>query len=161
MAYFPDLSDYQYIQQLVRPDTVNVGWLAPGHRFETKRPQESFLDALWSYCRVAVGQTRGIHVCEFCADLSASLGERAGEKLLLGSSEIRVLSKTSRVYAAPALVYHYVLVHSYSPPEEFVRSVVESQGPDESFYSRLASTGIECSPTISRSELRPRRLGEK
>lgn len=77
-------------------------------------------------------------------------------------SEYKYFPELARpdTYAAPALIYHYVLVHSYSPPEEFVRSVVESQGPDESYFLRLASMGIEWSPTIRRSELRKFRIGE-
>ena len=40
-----------------------------------------------------------------------------------GSAEIRVRG-ANRVYAAPELVYHYVVAHQYKPPREFIEAVL-------------------------------------
>jgi len=49
--------------------------------------------------------------------------------LKLGSAEIRVVGQDGTVYAAPDLIYHYVVVHDYRPPEEFIQAVMETPLP--------------------------------
>ena len=68
-----------------------------------------------------VKQTRGIAVCPFCE----------GQELERprGSAEIRVIGE-ARKYAAPELVYHYVVVHDYQPPTEFITAVLSSRFAD-------------------------------
>jgi hypothetical protein len=69
------------------------------------------------------------------------LGHRAirkGEELLLGSAEIRVFGEAGLIYAAPDLIYHYVLVHHYSPPEVFVRAMKEGpKATDSDYFKQL------------------------
>jgi hypothetical protein len=82
-------------------------------------------------------QTRGIHVCEFCdfgakpAPLDQAAVNAYFQRLKLAdavsSAEIRVVGRDGRVYAAPMLVCHYVEVHGYRPPDEFVNAVMEMQ----------------------------------
>jgi hypothetical protein len=55
--------------------------------------------------------------------------ERNGEKLLLGSSEIRVFSRNGDIYAAPTLIYHYVNPHHYAPPGAFIQALNEGPVP--------------------------------
>lgn len=47
-----------------------------------------------------------------------------------GSGEIRVKG-INCVYAAPVMIYHYVRVHGYKPPQEFIEAVI-SGGLDTS-----------------------------
>lgn len=161
MAYYPDLSDYCYLASAIRhPATKNVGWLAAGHAFATAEPSADLLDQLWRHCQISVAQTRGVHTCELCDDASAHRGERGGETLLLGTSEIRVLSSAAEIYAAPTLIYHYVNVHHYAPPEAFLRALAEGPAPpDPAYFARLDRLGLVWNPTSSAGGA-PRKLWE-
>lgn len=149
MTYFEDLSDYNYLgPACYRDGTKNVGWLKMGYRFPVALPSEELLEALWRYCKISVGQTRGIHSCDFCKDELWYVAERDGEKLMIGSSEIRVFSKSGTIYAAPTLIFHYVKSHNYSPPEEFVQAVLEEPDPaNPSYFSHLRKLGIDWEAT--------------
>ena len=83
---------------------------------------------------------RGFHLCELChgSPPDAALHWRGGEKILLGSAEIRVFGLNGVVYAAPNMIYHYVLTHRYCPPLEFIRAVLEGPLPDSLEYAALA-----------------------
>ncbi|MCX7805518.1 MAG: hypothetical protein N3A38_10060 [Planctomycetota bacterium] len=43
--------------------------------------------------------------------------------------EIRVLGRDGKIYAAPTLIYHYVVAHKYRPPQEFIDAVMTCE-PD-------------------------------
>ena len=93
---------------------------------------------------------RGIHECELCSADDSFLAERNGERLLLGSSEIRVFSKGENIYAAPTLIYHYVDVHHYRPPDEFLQGLNEGPiPPTEEYFNRLRDAGLEWNETSS------------
>lgn len=79
-------------------------------------------------------ESRGIHLCEFCEPTSRIFAERKGQQMYLGSSEIRVWSKTGEVYAAPNLIFHYVNTHRYKPPDEFLRALEEGISPSTREY---------------------------
>ena len=144
MAYLEDLSEYSYAPGFVRPGTRTVGWLAQRHPFPTAIPDEALLDLLWLYCSISVAQTRGFHKCEFCPAGTISHFERNGQRLLLGTSEIRVFSPEGQAYAAPTLIYHYVAVHHYKPPDEFLRALrAGPQPPSEEYFDALARLNLE------------------
>jgi hypothetical protein len=150
MAFYSDLSPYNYLASAVRnPTTRNVGWLAPGHDFATAEPSEALLDALWRYCKVSIAQTRGVHQCELCERGGVAYrGERHGETLLLGTSEIRVFASSGETFAAPTLIYHYVAAHHYAPPEAFVRALAsEASPPSEAYFTRLGQLGLSWNTT--------------
>jgi hypothetical protein len=151
MTYYKDLSDYVYHRaEFGRPNTKNIGWLGRGHDFKKMDPTEEILDPLWSYCRVSVAQMRGVHECEFCSRPSSGIVERKGERLLLGTSEIRVFSREGDIYAAPTLIFHYVETHRYRPPDEFLRALVrEPAPPSKEYFDRLAELGLEWNKTFS------------
>src|SRR5215470_17912081 len=124
MSYFEDMTDYEYANSVFnRPGTKNVGWLTSGQDFNKAYPDEDLLDMIWDYCAISVAQTRGIHECEFCPPHASNIAERKGQKILLGSAEIRVFSEKGDIYAAPNLIYHYVSIHHYRPPEEFIAAL--------------------------------------
>jgi hypothetical protein len=145
MTYFSDLSDYVYSAGSVRTGTKAVGWLAPGHEFPTATPDEVTLDLLWLYCSISVAPMRGIHDCEFCPGQRAYQAERNGQRLLLGAAEIRVFSNDAKIYAAPTLIYHYVVVHSYRPPDEFLQALREGRPrlPSQEYVDALAGLNLE------------------
>jgi transposase len=67
---------------------------------------------------------------------------------LLGTSEIRVLSRDGTIYAAPTLIYHYMKIHHYKPPEEFIRALYEGLTPSSQEYSdQLRELGLEWNRT--------------
>jgi hypothetical protein len=149
MTHFKDLSDYAFLDSVSRPGTKNIGWLALADEFEKLEPTETILDLLWSFCSISVAQTRGLHDCEFCSQNSSFVAERHGQRLLLGSAEIRVFSADAKIYAAPNLIYHYVSVHHYRPPEEFVLALEEGPQPTtQKYFERLSETGLEWSKTL-------------
>ena len=148
MAYYPDLTDYAYLALAIRhPATRNIGWLARDPSFATAVPSDALLDALWRYCKVSVAQTRGVHDCELCT-ARGYRAERHGDSLLLGTSEIRVFAATGEIYAAPTLIYHYVEVHHYAPPEPFLRALDEGPPPPEpAYFDRLVQLGLAWNTT--------------
>lgn len=46
---------------------------------------------------------------------------------LLGDAEVWVDGGDQVWFAAPSLVYHYVVTHKYQPPKEFVRAILEGK----------------------------------
>ena len=144
MTHYRDLSKYKYFSAFSRPGTKNIGWLAAGHEFERGEPGDHVLDRLWSFCKISIAQSRGIHECEFCSDEEVYKAEHHGERLLLGTSEIRVFSSEGKIYAAPTLIYHYVSVHKYAPPGEFIRALMEGPAPpDQAYLDRLDDLRLE------------------
>src|SRR5580704_9358902 len=123
MAHYEDFTEYCYGQAAYHvPGTVNIGWLGASLDFEQMEPDESLLDLVWDYCKISVAQYRGIHQCEYCGPHRSDVAERHGEMRLLGSAEIRVFSEAGAIYAAPDLIYHYMAVHRYKPPDQFISS---------------------------------------
>ena len=114
MTFFDDLTPYTYLHpEEERPGTVNIGWLDRWHAFPAGETSEEFQAKLQHLCLQRVKQTRGFYSCDFCK----------GRNKPHSSAEIRVPGK-GRVYAAPELVYHYVVAHAYKPPEEFIAAVL-------------------------------------
>ncbi len=145
MAFIRDLSEYTYANSAFsRPGTRAVGWLSQGHHFPIAAPNEEDLDLLWKHCSISVARMRGGHDCEFCPPGSARYAERNGERRLLGVSEIRVFSRDEKVYAAPTLIFHYVAVHHYDPPAEFLRALREGpHPPNQEYFDALSRLGLE------------------
>ena len=153
MTYYKDLSEYSYHGgAFYRHGTQNVGWLGLEHKFEQAKPADEILDKLWDFCKISVAQMRGIHECEFCRGDSYFV-ERNGEKLLLGSSEIRVFSRDGDIYAAPTLIYHYMTSHNYSPPDEFIRALKGGPAPSsQEYFDRLEELGLQWNKTSAPAE---------
>jgi hypothetical protein len=143
MAYFEDLSEYMYQNSARRPGTKNVGWLGLDHPFDRGVANEDDLGRVWNYCKISVAQMRGLHDCEFCSE-DCNYTDRHGETLLLGTSEIRVFGSDGTIYAAPTLIYHYMSVHLYKPPEEFIRALRDGPAPpSHEYFDHLSQAGLE------------------
>jgi hypothetical protein len=157
MTYFADLSENSRAAFRI-PGTKNVGWLSLRHEFPKEVPTDEFLDLLWSYCKISVAQTRGLHECEFCPPNTSNYVVRNEQRLLLGSAEIRAFGLNYVIYAAPTLIYHYVAVHHYKPPDEFVRALSEGPRPfSDAYAARLKKLGLDWHETSSPAE-KPKRL---
>jgi hypothetical protein len=122
-------------------------------------PNEETLDLLWLYCSISVVQTRGGHDCEFChVSAVPRYFERNGQRLFLGTSEIRIFSQTGTIYAAPTLIYHYVAAHHYKPPDEFLEALRKGpRPPSKEYFDTLARLNLEWSRT-SRGPVKDRVL---
>ena len=127
--FFADLTPYEYGYELPRSNILNVGWLARGHAFPVGEVPQGFVDALRRLIASPENLYRGYHICDFCPDppvvVNAS-GRRVSTPPgdTMGNGEIRVPGSRGRVYVAPVLVAHYVEVHHYLPPEQFIRAVL-------------------------------------
>ena len=124
--HFPDLS--QDTQIASGPFVRAIGWLGAGHLFPRGPATSEFLVKLRSYCAAWSKSTQalgwpiamGPHTCEFCGTFRASgnLGVPGGDIL----------------FVAPEMLAHYVEVHSYAPPDEFVKAVVAAPLPGTAEY---------------------------
>jgi hypothetical protein len=48
-----------------------------------------------------------------------------------------VFSQNGQIYASPTLIYHYVAVHHYQPPADFVKAMFEGPRPSTEEYCAL------------------------
>jgi hypothetical protein len=131
MAFYRDLTPYEYARAEPQPKVLNVGWLSREHHFPQGVPDGKFVDALRRLAASPTNLFRGSHLCEFCPPPPQKLS--AGGILMLdpkpktkGNGEIRVESPDGLTFVAPVLVLHYVTEHHYSPPTQFVDAVLRT-----------------------------------
>src|SRR5439155_5623857 len=75
--------------------------------------------------------------------------------LMLGGAEIRVFGERGRIYAAPNLIYHYVVAHHYKPPDEFLQALRQGRCPPEPEYlDLLERAGLSRTLVQNDSEMR-------
>ena len=135
MSYYPDLSPYIYHARSQRANTLNVGWLDDQHPYAIGSVNTPVIERLWHFCASPVVRMRGYHTCELCSDASTPLVVSKGEQQLrLGASEIRVFAHDGTWYAAPDLIYHYIVAHQYMPPKDFVEAILHTPLPHTNSY---------------------------
>ena len=131
MTYFADLTPYKYGGEKPRPDVLNIGWLSIAEPFESATPDRRLLNALAELISKPQNLYRGFHTCEFCPAPPSKM-TRHGIALpdwppeTRGNGEIRVLASSGLTYVAPVLVLHYVAVHHYRPPQQFIDAAIGS-----------------------------------
>lgn len=147
MTYYQDLTRYEYYArgEPFDPGLLNIGWLSDAQPFEAGETSQEFQDRLFEFCldKFVVHIARGFHVCELChtsveqwyKEGKARYGKQA-HWCGIGDGEIRVIGKTA-AYAAPTLVYHYVVEHRYRPPQEFIDAVLSGPPPGSEEHERL------------------------
>ena len=117
MTYLEDLTTFRF--GLGSEDGVlSVGWLDRRHPFRAGETSEEFRNKLGQLCRRPTKRYFGFHDCELCN----------GAVRPAGNGEIRV-SDGNVMYAAPTLIYHYVVAHAYLPPEAFIAAVLAWKDP--------------------------------
>lgn len=124
--YFDDLSPYTY-NPLPSGTGKNVGWLASDHPFETGPVPNRFLNILRGKAARRVNPGVSYHPCDICG--SGDPGSR-------GRGEIHVYGEDGTLYIAPTLIVHYVGVHQYLPPQEFIDAVLQSCKPFPDSYDK-------------------------
>lgn len=126
MAYYEDLTPYQYSAVSPEATVLNVGWLDAIHCYTKGNVPEKALDSLFSRCRNPVNRMRGLHSCGFCQKRRHGCTVQwRGANLLLGSAEIRITSASGVSYASPDMIFHYVKDHNYAPPQEFLEALMQ------------------------------------
>jgi len=129
--FFEDLTPYEYGYEMPRSNVLNVGWLSRGHVFPVGAVPEAFVNALRRLIKSPENLYRGYHSCEFCPEPPIVVGSN-GLRVIgppeetMGNGEIRVAGLDGVVYVAPVLVAHYVTVHNYRPPAEFIGAVIRA-----------------------------------
>jgi hypothetical protein len=123
MAYYPDLSPYTYDAD--DREMLNVGWLSRDHPYATGVAPEGLVEALEELARRAENVQRGMHFCELCPDFPTARQNTSRGNIFIGSGEICVPNGEGITYASPAMIVHYVADHSYLPPEDYCRSVLD------------------------------------
>ena len=117
--YIPDLSPQNY-SNIEDRTILSVGWLGSGEKYCTGEVSEDFIEKLKSLCDHPINLYRGFHNCEFCLNTESNRREWAK----IGNGEIRIMSDEGIWYVAPKMIHHYVMVHNYRPPIEFVNCVL-------------------------------------
>lgn len=140
--YLPDLSFYPSINHKENLLFKAVGWLDDQHDFPRGNVSDEFMARLWEFCREPIMCYMGFHNCDFCTDSKDGFGvlaERNGKKFRLGSTTMIVLDgfTANIAYVSPDMIYHYIIVHRYLPPEQFIRAVLNSSSPQSLEYERL------------------------
>jgi hypothetical protein len=116
MAFFEDLSRYTYGLDADTDDgALNVGWLDGRFAFPRGPTSLEFRSALRLLCSKPIRLHRGFHRCDYCLPAHE----------VRGNGQIRVRGMTGQWYAAPTMIHHYVSVHFYLPPSEFMEAVIE------------------------------------
>lgn len=138
MTYFADLSPYEYYHH--SDPALNVGWLDGEHPFDTCDLPVVVLNRLIELAVLQPkNQMRGFHLCEICTtddpDPDPSKAPEVtwqGRSRSLGSAEIWVTTRSGLTYACPDLIVHYIDVHCYCPPRDFVAALLEPHRPGAS-----------------------------
>ena len=102
------------------------------HDYSQGQVEPEFVERLLLFCTNPVFITMGSHECEFCEAVNDSGG--AWE---YGSGEIWVFGSDLVHYVAPDMIHHYVIIHQYHPPEEFIQAVLACPLPDTPEYQNL------------------------
>lgn len=127
--YYDDLVPYHYNLPLELSDVFTIGWLSRTHKFRVGQVSQDATEAMEEL--VASSRTnkmRGYHLCEFCDSREPIVIKHKSEQIALGSAEIWIPSTGGiGVFAAPDLVYHYVVAHMYLPPQDFINAVLAAR----------------------------------
>jgi hypothetical protein len=126
MTFFADLTPHSYTPTdglLV----LNIGWLDKGCPFVRAATSPQFHEALRLLCQRPIHLHRGFHICQFCPREDPAIWPPSDPRRL-GNGQIRVLGRDGDTwYAAPTMIYHYVVAHEYQPPEVFIEAVLARQ----------------------------------
>lgn len=113
--YFPDL----YVEEMnFGVKAIKVGWLDKGKPYTKAGNAPETLEKIATLITKLeeIGPavfTKGFHVCPFCQ------GTRS-------STQFTIRIKDGKTfYDAPHMIIHYMLVHDYMPPQEFIDAVMK------------------------------------
>jgi hypothetical protein len=126
MAWYPDLGT---VTQIDRGAHVRaVGWLSAAQPFPLGDVSTECLGRLLVFARhwqasvkaLGWGISMGWHDCEWCSGATATGNFGVPRRGLL--------------YVAPQMLPHYIEVHHYRPPDQFLVALMESPVPGSAEY---------------------------
>lgn len=129
LMYYDDLSDYCFYLKTPVQQVKNVGWLKKNHSFTKGHVSKIFLEKIAKiiviHSGVHVNRRRCQNSCELCGCYVPEISVN-GISEWLGFSEIWIPSiRQGYFFAAPSLIYHYVMEHEYLPPKDFIEAVMQ------------------------------------
>lgn len=142
--HYPDMTPYTYYSQRPFPNVRNVGWLDLHNKYVKGPIGAAVLDKLSdamvgnANVNIHVNKIRGIHPCNLC-----DLDHFDNPKLEIGSTEIWLPDGSGGYLASPSMLIHYMTVHEYYPPRQFIAAInrfdLFEEFQAQAHYNRLAS----------------------
>jgi hypothetical protein len=112
--YFPDL---HIEERYFGVQAIKIGWLDDGKPYaKAEDPNSKKILEKIVFKLEEIGPslfTKGFHICPFCGEATSST-----------QFIIQIDKKT--FYDAPDMIIHYMLIHNYLPPKEFIDAVLNS-----------------------------------
>ncbi|ROQ93735.1 hypothetical protein EDE04_0138 [Streptomyces sp. 2132.2] len=111
-------------------ERFNIGWLEAGLSWTSgEAPREFGRRLLAVIDAQQVNVMSGLHECDLCPtplpDSHPWYSPRPGDlRASAGTGEIRIPGSPGTVFASPSLIGHYVVDHSYLPPQPFIEAVL-------------------------------------
>lgn len=151
MAFFTDLTFGHYPYTPYGP-ILKIGWLEQGHDFPTGKVPIPFLEKLqtmasnpWDH---GTAFTRGFHTNDlelkneelknyYLSSISGLLTTYPS-----GNGEFHVLHE-GIFYAAPVMIYEYIVENGYQPPKEFIHAILEGEVVTNSHISDFETVDQE------------------
>ncbi|MHA6912626.1 hypothetical protein ACQUJO_05720 [Ralstonia pseudosolanacearum] len=124
--HYADLTFYcRQIAPYTLSGVVNVGWLDMRSEFESGAVPAAFFERLKLIAggvgdfKALVEPIRELPVCEICGRVEL----RDAKGMLIPKAEIWVPAD-GKVYASPITILHFIEIHGYRPPVEYINAVI-------------------------------------
>jgi hypothetical protein len=138
-VHHEDLEPYGLATSPFDPQRA-VGWLQRGHAYPTGQTAPEVISRLFAFVTdpwIAVTRNLGYDPCNLCIDppakaptvvtwRPATWGRRRQAEV---GAAILYVPGTDRVYVAPSMILHYIVVHRYAPPAVFTEAVLACPVP--------------------------------
>ncbi len=133
MTYYPDKSS-DCMWWFTGEPLCSIGWLHPDHDYPKGGLETEVFGKVLAQLEVARHFLchRGMHDCEFC-----------GKDM---SSGALLFPCAGRLFIAPPMIGHYMESHSYLPPEDFIKAVLNCPPQDSNEYCDLIEDLLQNRP---------------
>jgi len=116
-------------------NAFNIGWSEKCESDDKICDSRELINLLIPFLEYPLNTVRGGEAIKW---------EYNDHKYVLGFSEIRVISNTGIVYAAPNAILHYITANGYIPPKEFVHSLKNGISPlSDEYHSYIRNYGVQ------------------
>jgi hypothetical protein len=140
--YLPDLSPFPSKGEAqIGLQPLAVGWLHDNKPFAAGRLPAEFTDHLLPFCfeQHSLPGSRHDARCALSRDCGLIRPLSQDDNIAYFDSHIRVIGEED-IFAAPALIYHYVTVHNYKPPDAFIQAILHGPQPGSPEHRALLKT---------------------
>ncbi len=113
--WFEDLTECSYLGEEYAKLLTAIGWLEKGKDFTKGNTPKEIIEKIYEFSKTSEMyiRFRGYHRCEFCDYVNVEFG-----------ATTILIAYENKIYICPALIAHYMEVHSYLPPNEFIKAVL-------------------------------------